>query len=302
MDYDMAVKINSHLRNLARADMIDTTKLAKLMEFKASFEEGNVQSAKNIDAGIRPFPIFKISYLQKDSATLARSSSNDAVDKINKEYSSDYLFMLSDKDEKLAPEKADLLVDKLRGTPVSTDNRVKLFARAIIKANAQNYNGSIEDYSSVIGLDPAFSLAYFNRANTKHEIIGFLSSISNIDNNTITIDNSITRAQPQNIQKRTQQNYDDIIADYKKCIQLDHSFYYAYYNLGNIKLESKDFVGAISEYSKAIGIEPKFTEAYYNRGLTYIYIQEKEKGCLDLSKAGELGVQEAYSVIKKYCN
>ncbi len=61
-------------------------------------------------------------------------------------------------------------------------------------------------------------------------------------------------------------------------------------------------MSALSNYSKAIGIEPKFKEAYYNRGLTYIYIQEKEKGCLDLSKAGELGVQEAYAVIKRFCN
>jgi len=42
-------------------------------------------------------------------------------------------------------------------------------------------------------------------------------------------------------------------------------------------------------------------QAYYNRGLTLIYLQDNEKGCLDMSKAGELGMQEAYPVIKKYC-
>ena len=31
-------------------------------------------------------------------------------------------------------------------------------------------------------------------------------------------------------------------------------------------------------------------EAYYNRGLTKIFINQKDSGCLDLSKAGELGV------------
>ena len=41
-------------------------------------------------------------------------------------------------------------------------------------------------------------------------------------------------------------------------------------------------------------------DAYYNRGLVQIYLKDKEKG-IDLSVAGELGVAEAYGVIKKYC-
>ena len=42
-------------------------------------------------------------------------------------------------------------------------------------------------------------------------------------------------------------------------------------------------------------------DAYFNRGLVLIYLKDREKGCIDLSRAGELGVQEAYSVINKYC-
>ena len=42
-------------------------------------------------------------------------------------------------------------------------------------------------------------------------------------------------------------------------------------------------------------------EAYYNRALVLIYIKDREKGCIDLSRAGELGVKDAYGVIKKYC-
>ena len=72
--------------------------------------------------------------------------------------------------------------------------------------------------------------------------------------------------------------------------------------MANVKIESRDFKGAIADFGKAVEIEPKFAEAYYNRGLTYIFIKEKETGCLDLSKAGELGIQKAYAVIKKYCN
>ena len=41
--------------------------------------------------------------------------------------------------------------------------------------------------------------------------------------------------------------------------------------------------------------------AYYNRALVLIFIKDREKGCIDLSRAGELGIKDAYSVINKYC-
>ncbi len=42
--------------------------------------------------------------------------------------------------------------------------------------------------------------------------------------------------------------------------------------------------------------------AYYNRGLAKIQLGQIDGGCLDLSKAGELGADKAYDLIKKYCN
>jgi len=41
--------------------------------------------------------------------------------------------------------------------------------------------------------------------------------------------------------------------------------------------------------------------AYYARGIAKIKSGDKNGGCLDLSKAGELGF-DAYDTIKKYCN
>ena len=58
---------------------------------------------------------------------------------------------------------------------------------------------------------------------------------------------------------------------------------------------------AIEAYSKAISQYPYLGDAWFNRGLVQIYLKEKEKGCMDLSRAGELGVADAYGVIKKLC-
>ena len=51
----------------------------------------------------------------------------------------------------------------------------------------------------------------------------------------------------------------------------------------------------------AIKLFPGMGDAYFNRGLVLIYLKDKEKGCIDLSRAGELGVDDSYSVISKYC-
>ncbi len=75
-----------------------------------------------------------------------------------------------------------------------------------------------------------------------------------------------------------------------------------YLKAGNTKYELKDYKGAIKYYNKAIELNPNNAVAYYNRGLAKIHLGQKDNGCLDLSKAGELGHAKAYEVIKEYCN
>ena len=57
---------------------------------------------------------------------------------------------------------------------------------------------------------------------------------------------------------------------------------------------------AFEDYTKAIELNPNFAEAYYNRGIIQIFMKDTRKGCLDISKAGELGIVEAYEVLKRY--
>ena len=75
---------------------------------------------------------------------------------------------------------------------------------------------------------------------------------------------------------------------------------YIYYNLGNLYCLSSEHIASLENYTKAIELYPYMGDAYFNRGLVLIYLKDKEKGCIDLSRAGELGVADAYGVIKKY--
>ena len=49
-------------------------------------------------------------------------------------------------------------------------------------------------------------------------------------------------------------------------------------------------------------LNPKDADAYLNRGIDKLILGQKDSGCLDLSKAGELGIEGAYETIRELCN
>ena len=75
---------------------------------------------------------------------------------------------------------------------------------------------------------------------------------------------------------------------------------YVWYNMGNIHLQMQEFNKAVDDYTKAIQYDRNLAEAYYNRALTLLYLNKKSQAIKDLSKAGELGIQEAYVVLKRF--
>ena len=121
----------------------------------------------------------------------------------------------------------------------------------------------------------------------------------------MAIDGSTAALRPTNNEMRSRNsrtyNYDEAIADLDKAEKISPELTYIYYNRGNLKCLSNKMPEAIVDYTKAIQLYPDYSEAYFNRGLVQMYLRDTEKGCLDISKAGELGIEEAYSIIKKYC-
>ena len=299
-DYKMAIKINDNLPRLIKSGEVDSTGLAKLIEFKADFESGNVQGISEFGAQINPYPNFVINLSIKTKQEPDKINLPKPIVQLNNEYEEKAKFTISAVADTLPPNLANQYLDKLNDLTATSGNASQIIARAIIKYQYHNFVGAIDDYNDIIKQNPTNSLAYFNRANTRYEMVQYLNSLNDLNANRLLIGNA--KNQTNRVQKNNTEDYDEILNDYTKCALLDPSFYYAYFNIANLKIEMNDYYGAIRNLSKAIAIEPKFAEAYYNRGLTCIYVQAKDEGCLDLSKAGELGIQKAYSVIKKFCN
>ena len=139
-----------------------------------------------------------------------------------------------------------------------------------------------------------------NRGVLRAEMIAFIASFeSNVQ--TLTMDDKgNTRARVRE-QVSREYDYSEALRDMESAAALLPSFPYIQFNLGNLYSLSSRFVEAIDSYDKAIRLYPWMASAYFNRGLVLIYLKDKEKGCIDLSRAGELGVDDAYGVIGKYC-
>ena len=77
---------------------------------------------------------------------------------------------------------------------------------------------------------------------------------------------------------------------------------YLDYTVGSVRFLARDLKGAERGFSEAIEGNPQFGEAYYNRGLVRLLLGRSEMACLDLSYAGQLGIDQAYRAISNHCN
>ena len=183
------------------------------------------------------------------------------------------------------------------------------FLRSVSESYSKKYNMALSSLDAAIGKSDASTDAYdhlykafylMNRSVLRAEMIDFIASMqSNVQ--VLTMDASRnTRARVKE-HVSTDYDYSEAIADAKAAIEILDNIPYLYFNLGNLHCLSSEHLASIENYTRAISLFPYMGDAYFNRGLVLIYLKDKEKGCIDLSRAGELGVAEAYAVIKKYC-
>lgn len=176
------------------------------------------------------------------------------------------------------------------------------YNRGNSKSNLEDYRGAILDYAKTIELNPNHAGAFNNRGNCKKGLGDKKGAIQDY-NKAIELDSKLVVAYTN--RGRTKSDLGDnigAIQDFTRAIEINPSDIYSYNNRGITYGKLNKHHEAIKDFDKAIELDPNFAEAYYNRGITKFNSGDKNGGCLDLSKAGELGENDAYVVIKNYCN
>jgi len=159
----------------------------------------------------------------------------------------------------------------------------------------QDFQSAIEDLNKAILLRSDFALAYFTRANIRYKYIDYLKNTFLESNIAAEL-----KEKKNNFEQERKYDVEMLMRDLDKVNELLPDFAFSYYNKANILTTQQDFKTAIQNYSKAIEIDQDFAEAYFNRGLTYLFTGENAKGLADLSKAGELGIYQAYNLIQRF--
>lgn len=170
------------------------------------------------------------------------------------------------------------------------------FVRGLDYYLVQDLSAAIDDFTRAIVIDGALWISYYCRAVARYKQME-----SSVHAGDAPMEGTKRMAMPEDLMAVGRlTDYQLVLADLNKVIDLAPDFAYSYYNRGNVLSQLKDYRAAIASYDEALAIEPNLAEAYYNRGITYIFLGENVRGIADLSKAGELGLYNAYNVIKRF--
>jgi tetratricopeptide (TPR) repeat protein len=260
------------------SNKLENRRVAMLLLPQFRFVEGAPKSPLALDKQYF-FPPLKEFLKREETAELALSNSTAEMDD-------------------RAAARLDSIADALVSTGDGAEKARGYFLKGILRSQLKQYSGAMDFYDRAIKLDPDNMFFRLNRSVGQSEMTEFISNIEssmpklNIDNSTVSVSNTIINQT---------YDYSDALYDLEKMERLDGGFAHLHYNRGNLLCLSNKMLEAIESYTRAIRQYPYFAEAYFNRGLISIYLRDTEKGCIDVSKSGEMGVAGAYAIIKKYC-
>ena len=197
------------------------------------------------------------------------------------------------------------------------NNANAYFGRAMDFMLVQDFSEAIKNFSEAIERDPSFTMAYFNRAVERYKQLMYTQSqqaskdtydlsgsgmnlnIGKSAQSQVNANTSVDLRSAMLKDNKRAYEHEQIMRDYDMVIKLNPGFVYAYFNRANLRCAQRDFRAAIVDYNEAIERDPEFAEAYYNRGLARLSQGDVNRGIADLSKAGELGIYNAYNIIKR---
>ena len=250
-------------------------------EYESAYR-GKVQNRKfEIDY----MPMYHLSLMRYNNILKAYQLFDKSVERFNQKSKPLHVIYVNCNPSSLTVEQsrqAFALTDSLTAliwkSKKDEETKKLLLQRAVANTVVQNYGEAIDDLNTFVSIDPDDPLAFWQR--------GVCQAMTNEVSATKGIDFQIRSA--------------SAMTDFNRAIELDDQNAYVYYDRGNLYFAQADYAKAIEDYNRAIDLNKNLAEAYFNRGLALIHSDKRKEGIADLSKAGELGLYSAYSMIKKY--
>jgi clan AA aspartic protease (TIGR02281 family) len=157
--------------------------------------------------------------------------------------------------------------------------------RGIIFSEINKNDSAMLEFNMAIGLDKKYAEAYSHRGMLKSELGDYSGSISDLTKS-LSIDSSDTYtyfSRGYSFEKKGE--YRNALLDYEHAIREE---------------KYSDEISAM--YGNEYGNKKLVSKIFMRKAFVYMAIGEQTEACNALSQAGELGVTNAYDLIKSQCN
>lgn len=319
--YMMRAAVNNELQNYASADndrykamdimeryrkmkegdknaLVDTTEnFQRLIDFNARTDKmrdvinGRVQD-KNVIVSLQE--IFCVQYQSMDSLRTGKFQYyNRHITDFNQQHDYNPSLVLTNKHFNYPQKFVESRIEELTCQLSEREAEDLYLLRGIFYMANLEYPKALEDFAVVLQKNPGNLLALFNQGNARMLMYDYIESID--DKGVRYVGEEVVKEEKRTV------DYSLVVEDYNKCLESDPGFVYALFNIANVYVKNEKIEQAIDTYTRVIAMDKDMAEAYFNRGLLYIYTGRKAEANADLSKAGEIGIAEAYNIIKRYC-
>lgn len=173
------------------------------------------------------------------------------------------------------------------------------FIQGLKWSSEKKFNQAINAFEAALKISPNNVPALLCLATEKADMVSFIASFEN-ELNTISLNDRSTR-EGQPTSSLQPESFSESLEIFSEIAQKLPTKSIMLYNLGNIYALSGDIDKAQLKYSEAIEINSNSAEAWFNRGLLHFMQNDKPNGCIDMGKAGELGLKQAYLLIHRFC-
>lgn len=175
-------------------------------------------------------------------------------------------------------DAVDALTEAMHKTKNETEAATLLMVRAVAYSSAQNYQEAQNDVNDYMNIQSASYIALWQKTVCAAMMAEYEKGQT-----------------PQEAGMRKA----GVESDFEKLCTEDSDNAYVRYCYGTFLARMKDYDKAIDLLSQALKIDSQLSYAYYNRGLAYLAMGKVAQAKADFSKAGEMGLYTAYSLMKK---
>lgn len=233
--------------------------------------KGRVQDR---ETSLQPEPLFYLSLISPEENLKAVANYFRELGELNSRNYIDETIYLKEDDKQMNQEEINRafdMVEKYTASIASGSNRaIDYIARGILYSMLKNYESSLADFNKALELTPDNTLALMGK--------GYASAML------LPSDKDMKASA--------------VIEIYNRALNKNPMLVYAWFNKGNIYYQSGDYTGAEECFTKTIEMNPDLGQAYYNRGLSRMQQSKRNEAFSDFSKAGELGIEQGYRVMK----